>query len=197
LADFTLWRMNSSHSKLTDWALEHISIENRHTVLDVGGGATVNKLATITTHGKVCAIDHSPESVAATKKMNARWINLGPVEVCHGAVSQLPFPAGMFDLVTAVETHFWWADLPGPMREVFRVMNPGGTLIPVAEIYKGANTMSAKLAEKHASQTGLALLSIDEHRELCTNAGYPQVQIIEEHAKGWICVIGRKPMGIA
>jgi cyclopropane fatty-acyl-phospholipid synthase-like methyltransferase len=41
--------MNSSHSKLTDWGLEHISIENNETILDIGcgGGRTVSKLAAI------------------------------------------------------------------------------------------------------------------------------------------------------
>jgi ubiquinone/menaquinone biosynthesis C-methylase UbiE len=129
--------MNSSHSKLTDWGLEHISIENHHTILDAccGGGRTVGKLAAIATQGKVYGIDYSHESVTATNKTNAQWIDLGRVEIRHGSVSQLPFPGGMFDLVTAVETHFWWPNLPGDMREVFRVLKPGGTLIFIAEIY--------------------------------------------------------------
>jgi ubiquinone/menaquinone biosynthesis C-methylase UbiE len=187
--------MNSSHSKLTDWGLEQISIENDHTILDVGcgGGRTVSKLAAIATQGKVYAVDYSEESVAATKKTNAQWIGLGRVEVRHGSVSQLPYPDGMFDLVTAVETHFWWPDLPGDIREVFRVMKPDGTLVLIAEIYKGANTMAAKLAEKYASRTGMTLLSVNEHRELCTNTGYSDVQVIEERHKGWICGVGRKP----
>lgn len=188
--------MNSSHSKLTDWGLGHISIENHDTILDVGcgGGRTVSKLAAIATQGKVYGIDYSDVSVAATKKTNAQWIDLRRVEIRHGSVSQLPFPDSMFDLVTAVETHFWWPNLPGDMREVFRVLKPGGTLIFIAEIYKGANTMAAKLAEKYASRTGMALLSVDEHRELFTNAGYSKVQVIEEHNKGWICSIGTKPI---
>jgi ubiquinone/menaquinone biosynthesis C-methylase UbiE len=187
--------MNSSHSKLTDWGLEHISIENHHTMLDVGcgGGRTVSKLAAIATQGKVYGVDYSDESVAATNRTNARWIDLGRVEIRQGSVSQLPFPDGMFDRVTAVETHFWWPHLPGDMREVFRVTKPGGTLVLIAEIYKGANTMAAKLAEKYASRTGMTLLSVNEHRELCTNAGYSDVQVIEEHDKGWICSVGRKP----
>jgi ubiquinone/menaquinone biosynthesis C-methylase UbiE len=188
--------MNSSHSKLTDWGLEHISIENHHTILDVGcgGGRTVGKLAAIATQGKVYGVDYSDQSVAATKRTNARWIDLGRVEIRQGSVSQLPFPDGMFDLVTAVETHFWWPNLPGDMREVFRVMKPGGTLVLIAEIYKGANTMAAKLAEKYASRTGMTLLSVNEHRELCTNTGYSDVQVIEERDKGWICGVGRKPI---
>jgi hypothetical protein len=54
--------------------------------------------------------------------------------------------------------------------------------------------MAAKLAEKYASRTGMTLLSVNEHRELCTNAGYSDVQVIEERDKGWICGIGRKPI---
>jgi ubiquinone/menaquinone biosynthesis C-methylase UbiE len=185
---FTLWRMNSRHSRLTDWGLGHISIENHHTILDVGcgGGRTISKLAAIATQGKVYGVDYSDESV--------RWIGLGRVEVRQGSVSQLPFPDGMFDLVTAVETHFWWPNLPGDMREVFRVMKPGGTLVLIAEIYKGANTMAAKLAEKCASRTLMTLLSVNEHRELCTNGGYSEVQVIEDRDKGWICGVGRKPI---
>src|SRR5258708_38918471 len=120
---FTLWRMNWSHSKLTDWGLEQISIENHSTILDVGcgGGKTVSKLAAIVTHGTVCGVDYSDEGVAATKRTNARWIGLGRVEIRHGSVSQLPFRDGMFDLVTAVETHFWWPNLPEDMRAVFKL----------------------------------------------------------------------------
>jgi 2-polyprenyl-3-methyl-5-hydroxy-6-metoxy-1,4-benzoquinol methylase len=70
LGRFTLWRMNSSHSKVTDWGLEHISIENHRAILDVGcgGGRTVSKLASIAAQAKVYGIDYSDESVAAAKK---------------------------------------------------------------------------------------------------------------------------------
>jgi ubiquinone/menaquinone biosynthesis C-methylase UbiE len=188
--------MNSRHSKLTDWGLGQISMENHRTILDVGcgGGRTVSKLAAVTTQGKVYGVDYSEESVAATKRMNARWISLGRVEVRHGSVSELPFPDAMFDLVTAVETHFWWPNLLGDMREVFRVLKPGGTLVIIAEVYRGANTTVSRLAEKYASRTGMILLSVDEHGELFTNAGYSNVQVHEERPKTWICSIGRKPI---
>ncbi len=97
----------------------------------------------------------------------------------------------MFDLVTAVETHFWWPNLAGDMREVFRVVKPGGALIVVAEVYKGANTMASRLAEKYASRTGMTLLSADEHRALFADAGFSDVQVIEKRGKGWICCSGR------
>lgn len=92
-----------------------------------------------------------------------------------------------------METHFWWPDLPGDMREVFRVVKTGGKLVVIAEVYRGANTTVAKLAEKFESQTGMKLLSVDEHRELFINAGFSDVKIFEERDKGWICGVGQKP----
>jgi ubiquinone/menaquinone biosynthesis C-methylase UbiE len=196
LGKITLWRMNASHSKLTDWGLEQIPVENDYTILDVGcgGGRTVSKLAAIATLGKVYGIDFSEESVTATKRTNAQWIDLGRVEVRQGTVSELPFADGIFNLITAVETHFWWADLPNDMREVLRVLKPGGTLIVIAEIYKGMTTGAGKFAEKYASRTGMTLLSVAEHQELFNNTGYSDVQVVEKREKGWICGIGRKPL---
>ena len=195
LGRYTLWRMNSYHSKLTDWGLHHISIEKHNTILDVGcgGGRTVSKMAAIATQGKVYGIDHSNESVAAAKRTNARWINLGRVELRHGSVSQLPFSDDVFDLVTAVETHFFWPNLAADMREVWRVLKPGGTLIIVAEVYKGAKRIAGRPAEKYVPPTGMVVLSVNEHREIFAKAGYTDIQITEECEKGWICAVGRKP----
>jgi len=194
LGRFSLWRMNASHSKLTDWGLRHITVEKRDTILDVGcgGGRTVSKLAAMTTEGRVYGIDHSEESIAASKRTNARWMAAGRVEIRYGSVSQLPFPGDIFDLVTAVETHFWWPTLSADMREIFRVLKLGGKLIIIAEVYKGANTPVARLAEKYASRTGMTLLSVDEHRELFEKAGYSNVKIMEQRGKGWICGLGAK-----
>jgi len=195
LGRFVLWNMNSRHSKVTDWGLSHILIDKRDTILDAGcgGGRTVNKLATIASQGKVYGVDFSAESVAFARRINKQWIDTGRVEIREASVSQLPFSADLFNVVTAVETHFWWPDLPSDMREVLRVLKPGGVLIIIAEVYKGANTVTAKLAEKYALLSGMKLLTANEHRELFANAGYSDVQIIEEPRKGWICGIGKKP----
>lgn len=194
LGRFALWNMNSRHSKVTDWGLSHVSIDERDTILDAGcgGGRTVNKLAAIASQGKVYGVDFSRESVAFASRINKQWIDTGRVEIREASVSQLPFSADMFDVITAVETHFWWPDLASDMCEVSRVLKPGGVLIIIAEVYKGANTVTAKLAEKYALLSGMKLLTANEHRELFTNAGYSDVQIIEEPRKGWICGIGRK-----
>lgn len=195
LGKLVLRIMNAQHSKVTDWGLSHVSIGTHDTILDVGcgGGRTVNKLAAAATQGRVCGVDYSKESVAVTSRVNREWINKGRVEIREATVSQLPFPEGVFDLVTAVETHFWWPDLPAGMREILRVLKPEGTLVIIAEIYKQAATRTAALAEKHLPFSGMTLLTVSQHRELFANAGFSDIQVIEERSKGWICAIGRKP----
>jgi len=187
--------MNSRHSKVTDWGLSKVPIREADIILDIGcgGGRTVNKLAAIAIRGKVYGLDYSDASVAMAQKVNRQWIKMGRVEVREGSVSQLPFADGTFDLVTSVETHLWWPDLPMDMREILRVLKPGGTLVVIAEIYKGATTKTAQLAENVLPLSGLKLLSVNEHRSVFTNAGYKDIQIIEESSKGWICGIGRSP----
>jgi ubiquinone/menaquinone biosynthesis C-methylase UbiE len=186
--------MNSRHSKVTDWGLSHITAKPQDTILDVGcgGGKTVSKLAAMATQGKVYGLDYSDVSVAVAKKLNARLIETGRVEIHEGSVSELPFPSNTFDLLTAVETHFWWPDLPAGMREIQRVLKPGGTLAIIAEIYRGAETKTARLAEKHISKIGMKFLSADEHRGLFADTGYSDVRIVTEPSKGWICGIGKK-----
>jgi ubiquinone/menaquinone biosynthesis C-methylase UbiE len=187
--------MNSRHSKVTDWGLSHASIGKQDIVLDVGcgGGRTVSKLAAIATHGKIYGIDHSKESVAMAMRTNKQWIDMARVEVREASVSRLPFSDGAFDIVTAVETHFWWPALPADLREVLRVLKPGGRLIIIAEVYKGAKAFTSKAVERYSEKTGMALLSVEEHREHLTDAGYSDVQVIPDPSKGWICCIGPKP----
>ncbi len=190
----TLWRMNKSHSKLTDWGLTHTIVESRFTVLDVGcgGGRTVSKLAAMAAQGKVHGIDYSEESVAASRRYNAQAVRAGRVEIHLADVEKLPFSDKTFDLVTGVETHFWWPDITAGLREIRRVLKPGGTLILIAEVYKGADAFASRLCEKSAPITGMKMLTIDEHRDLLASVGFADVRIDALTAKGWITAQGRK-----
>ena len=194
LGRFVLWNMNKRHSSVTDWGLSHVTVQPNGTILDAGcgGGRTVNKLAAMASAGKVFGIDFSAESVAVSKKTNAEFIRAVRVEIREASVSQLPFTDNFFDLITAVETHFWWPDPPNDVREITRTLKPGGTLILIAEIYRGSTSKIAELAEKHLPKTGMKLMTVDQHRQLLEQAGLSDVQVFTEPDKGWICATGRK-----
>ena len=182
-----------SHSRLTDWGLKHVQIEEGFTILDVGcgGGRTIEKLAALATKGVVYGVDYAKGSVAASRARNAALIQAGRVEIRQASVSQLPFPENQFDLVTAVETQYYWADLVKDMREILRVLKPGGTLLVIAESYKNGayNALQRPVMKLLRSSN----LGVDDHRELFSTAGYTDVQTFEEPAKGWFCGMGRKP----
>ena len=186
-----LWIMNRSHSRLTDWGLQQVAIDEHFKVLDVGcgGGRTIQKLASITSRGLVCGVDYASGSVAVSRRKNAELIKRGLVEVREASVSHLPFPDNSFDLATAVETQYYWPDLVNDMKEVRRVLKPGGRLVVIAETYKGGALDPLKGPVMKALKSNH--LSASEQRELFLAAGYDDVQITEEKKRGWICATGR------
>jgi len=150
----------------------------------------MNKLAAMASSGKVYGIDYSDDSIAAARRADARLIHIGRIEIQQGSVSQLPFAGNTFDLVTAIETHLFWPDLPNDFREIFRVLKSGGCFLIVAEIYRGGKHLEGvrkKIFDKHLA-ANMNLLTPGEHHELFANAGFSDVQIFEELDKGWICV---------
>ncbi len=118
------------------------------------------------------------------------------MEIALGSVSHLPFPNEMFDLVTAVETHYFWPNLSADMLEVLRVLNPGGSLIIIGEAYKGGK-FDQRLQSLEKLQLNEARrfknLTAQEHADLFNNAGYTETQVTENYEKGWICAVGKKP----
>lgn len=185
--------MNITHSGLTDWGLTHVVIGKGDAILDVGcgGGRTVHKLAEIASSGRVYGIDSSEASVMVSRRANRQFIEAGQVEIRHGSVSSLPFLDCEFDLVTAVNSHGYWPDIVADMKEVLRVLKPGGTLMLLGGAYKGGRHSARN--ERFTRLINVACQSPDELGGLFAEAGYSDVQIFEDDRWGWICGVGRRP----
>ena len=195
LGRFVLWIMNSSHSEVTDWGLSHVDIGKGFTILDVGcgGGRTIQKMAGVATLGKVYGVDFAVDSVIASASKNKDLIEAGRVEIKQASASRLPFPDNFFDLVTAVETHYYWSTLVKDFEEILRVLKPNANFVVIAESYnrrngyKGLRWLETRILK-------FRQLSVDEHREVFSAAGFSDIQIFEDVKKGWLCGIGRKLM---
>ena len=185
--------MNLGHATMTDWGLLQVTVPRNAAILDIGcgGGRTILKLSAMAPEGKVFGLDYSAASVAVSQETNAQEIAAGRVQIQQGSVAALPFPDRTFDIVTAVETHYYWPDLPANVREILRVLKPGGAFVLIAETYRGG-----PLRFLYAIVMPLlraAFLSDAEHRSLLSEAGFADVATHHRPGKNWICATGRRP----
>jgi ubiquinone/menaquinone biosynthesis C-methylase UbiE len=101
------------------------------TALDLGCGAghASYALARGGVH-RVVAYDLSAQmlEVAAAE---ARARGHAQIEICAGPAERVPFPDMSFDLVVTRYSAHHWMDAFGAVREVARILKPGGTLVVI------------------------------------------------------------------
>jgi len=186
--------MNSSHSPLTMWALGHIEVTADTAALDVGcgGGRTVDRLAKMAVDGWVVGLDYSEDSVVVSRRKNTNHIRNCRAEICHAPVSSIPYPDSTFDVVTAVETFYFWPAPDTDLLEVRRVTKPGGQILIACTMYKGSKY--DKRNQKFVDEINMTYLSPDEFRDLLEGSGFDEAHVSVEYDKGWICAVARKAL---
>ena len=184
--------MNKGHGRLRRWGLSHVSIDMDACILDVGcgGGKTVHELARISSSGKVFGIDYSEEMVRLSRKINKTFLENGHVKIMHGSVSSLPFPDGMFHLVTAFEAYYFWPNLIDDLKEIKRVLKSGGTLLMANEVYKHEKFEKRNL--RWAKWGDMMLHTPEEYHGFLTEAGYVAIEIDDVPVKNWIATVAKK-----
>ena len=189
-----LQRMNKHHSGLTVWALGHLALPQTGAILDVGcgGGRTIGRLLAGSAAARVYGLDYSEESVRIARQTNGRAAAAGRAVIRQGSVSRLPYAAGRFALVTAVETHFFWPNLAADVREVLQVVAPGGRFALIAETYAGSHAALGRWVSHNSDRAGMTILAPEEHRKLLEEAGFVNVQLHLDTENEWICAVGEK-----
>ena len=137
-----------------------------------GGGATLKRLLKRSKNSQVYGIDISKESVEKARKVNAQLLDKR-VFVAQGSVEKLPYDNDKFDLVTAVETIYFWPNLPACLQEVRRVLKPGGRFAIMVEVVD-SNSKWTDLCD------GMTAYSPDKIKKLLDEAGFVQT---ESHLK--------------
>jgi ubiquinone/menaquinone biosynthesis C-methylase UbiE len=183
--------MNKTHHKRTNWGLQHVRMGKDFIILDIGcgGGRTISKLASIASKGKVYGVDISEDSVQVAKNYNERLVNEGKVDIRVSSVSQLPFKDDSFDLVTAVETHYYWPKFEEDLCEVLRITKPDGIFLVIGGEYLGSRFEDRN--RNWAEKIGMTLHTLEELQSIMINVGFKDVKVFENYSKGWFCAIGR------
>ena len=178
--------MNLCHAPLTNWGLSLVDIQDGWTMLDIGcgGGATLKRLLKRSQDAKVYGIDISEESVVKAIKVNADVINK-QVFVQLGSAAELPYDDGTFDLVTAVETVYFWPNLPSCLQEVRRVLKPGGYFAIMVEVVD-TDSKWINVVE------GMTAYPPEQLKQFLDDAGFTQTEI---HRKkpSYATILGVRP----
>lgn len=181
--------MNLCHAPLTNWGLNLIDYQDGWTMLDIGcgGGATLKRLLKRSKDSQVYGIDISEESVAKARKVNAELLDKR-VFVRQGSAEELPYEDGKFDLVTAVETVYFWSNLPDCLQEVCRVLKPGGKYAIMVEVVDNDSKWT-DLCD------GMTAYSPEQLQKLLADAGFVNIEIHRKKPSN-AAIIGMKPLCI-
>lgn len=129
-----LTRMNREHAPLRAFAFSHMKLADKERILDVGcgGGATIAELLALAPRSEIDGIDYMEASVEETGRLNRDELGRR-LTVQRGDVQHLPYADGTFDLVTAVETVYFWPDVTAALAGIRRTLKPGGELAVICE----------------------------------------------------------------
>jgi ubiquinone/menaquinone biosynthesis C-methylase UbiE len=99
-------------------------------VLDVGSGAGHLSFALAPAAARVVALDSSPGMLATVRKAAAAR-GLKQIETCEASATALPFAPASFDLVSTRYSAHHWLDVPQALKEMRRVVKPGGFILVI------------------------------------------------------------------
>jgi SAM-dependent methyltransferase len=123
------WLMSRSAAD-DRWVIDLLAVQPGDRVLDVGcgPGVTVQLLAELG-QAAIVGVDPSAVMVRQSTARNRGAIARGQVEIRQAGVAALPYPPGHFTKVCAIHSLYFWDSLEQGLRELRRVLAPGGLLV--------------------------------------------------------------------
>jgi arsenite methyltransferase len=121
--------MNRGNRAFNERAIERLDVHAGTRVLDLGfgGGLTFGPL--LERGAKVVGVDRAQDMVAAAAARHRADVDAGRLSVHAGEVQALPLEDASVDRVLTVNTVYFWPDLAPGLREIHRVLAPGGRVV--------------------------------------------------------------------
>jgi SAM-dependent methyltransferase len=163
--------MEKGHRPVGEQAIELMNVPPGAHVLDVGcGNGWATRLQAEKAHdGCVIGVDIADEMIVIARESSASFSN---IEFQVASAENLPFSDGEFTHAFSMESLYYYHDIPGALREIKRVLAPGGLFVTVVDLYQ-ENLPSHQWVEQ--LKVPVQLLSIADYRSLFTDAGFVNV----------------------
>ncbi len=117
--------MERDHLPITLPVIAKMQLAAMDNVLDVGCGTgwLSRKLAQLVPEGRVIGMDISDEMIRVARRTSQNFEN---VMFVTGEVGEIPWDNHFFSQAISVESSYYWPDPAAGIKELFRVMRPGG-----------------------------------------------------------------------
>ncbi len=166
-------KMVEQHRPENLWTVALLDVQPADQILDIGfgGGFAIEEIAKHLQQGGISGVDFSGTMVRAASRRNAAAIKAGRVNVGKGDAAHLPFADAAFDKVFSINSLYFWMEPLVALRQIWRVLKPGGTLIItllLTERWPG---------EIPAATPTFRAYSGAELRDLLTDAGFVNIRL--------------------
>ena len=94
--------------------------------LGFGPGCAIRAMSALAPLGTIYGVDNSRVMLDQARRRNGRAIRVGHVVLYWGQFDALPLPDASVDGILAVNVVYFWNDAGAVMREIRRVLRPGG-----------------------------------------------------------------------
>ncbi|MFJ1766989.1 class I SAM-dependent methyltransferase [Amycolatopsis sp. NPDC088138] len=125
----------SSNVARNRWAARLLDVQAPEHVLELGcgPGVAVAALAGRATRGMVVGVDHSAVMIRQAGRRNRAAVKAGRVRLIHTPVESLALDGEPFDAALAVNTLGMWPEPAARLRELARLLRPGGRIALVSQ----------------------------------------------------------------
>jgi SAM-dependent methyltransferase len=184
--------MNKRHYDLTTWGLKHVNLKLHSVILDVGcgGGKTISRLAKRAFIRKVYGIDYSEDMVDFSRQVNKKFVASNRVEIVSSTVEKTGFKDDFFDLVTAIETYYFWPNLPEAFQEIKRILKKGGYLLIINEMVMDG--LYEVVNSEIIAKTHVQLVPLQEMQRILLSAGYNNIKVYRKRKSNWNAIVAQK-----
>lgn len=163
--------MNIINRKMYMKIVSYLSDEKDILDIGYGNGFLVQEMYK-KTKAKIKGIDISADMKAAASKRNKKGVQSKDIELSIGDCCELQYKDSTFDVVTTVNTIYFWDDTVKGLTEIRRVLKDDGIFY---------NAVYTKNWMKKTSYTkeGFKLFEKDEYISLVKEAGFRKVKIVD------------------